>query len=124
MRDRIGSVNSTRKITEAMKMVAAAKVRKAQDAVINSRPFSESLVKILFAINTKLAGQEVDVPLCQKRTVKSVRPKPLHAPNCAPRTTRAINPMRDTRWRFQRRSSGRRGFGWDAPVLFWHSVDG
>ena len=74
MRDRIGSVNSTRKITEAMKLVAAAKVRKAQDAVINSRPFSESLVKILFAINTKLAGQDVDVPLCAKRTVKAVRP--------------------------------------------------
>jgi len=46
MRDRIASVNSTRKITEAMKLVAAAKVRRAQDAVINARPFSESLVKV------------------------------------------------------------------------------
>ena len=41
MRDRIASVNSTKKITSAMKLVAAAKVRRAQDAVINARPFSE-----------------------------------------------------------------------------------
>ena len=72
MRDRITSVNSTRKITEAMKLVAAAKVRRAQDAVINARPFSESLVKVLFAINTRLAGEDIDVPLCAVRPVKSV----------------------------------------------------
>ena len=72
MRDRIASVNSTKKITSAMKLVAAAKVRRAQDAVINARPFSESLVKVLFAINTRLAGEDVDVPLCASRPVKSV----------------------------------------------------
>merc|ERR1711966_65262 len=72
MRDRIASVNSTKKITSAMKLVAAAKVRRAQDAVINARPFSESLVKVLFAINSRLAGEDIDVPLCQVRPVKSV----------------------------------------------------
>merc|ERR1711990_1115581 len=72
MRDRIASVNGTKKITEAMKLVAAAKVRRAQDAVINARPFSESLVKVLFAINTRLAGEDVDVPLCNVRPVKTV----------------------------------------------------
>jgi F-type H+-transporting ATPase subunit gamma len=72
MRDRIASVNSTKKITSAMKLVAAAKVRRAQDAVINARPFSESLVKVLFAINTRLAGEDVDVPLCASRPVKTV----------------------------------------------------
>ena len=46
VRDRIGSVKNTQKITEAMKLVAAAKVRRAQDAVINSRPFTENLVKV------------------------------------------------------------------------------
>jgi hypothetical protein len=45
LRDRIGSVNNTRKITDAMKLVAAAKVRRAQEAVVNGRPFSENLVK-------------------------------------------------------------------------------
>mmetsp|Transcript_14083 Transcript_14083/g.33742 ORF Transcript_14083/g.33742 Transcript_14083/m.33742 type:complete len:384 (+) Transcript_14083:191-1342(+) len=72
MRDRIDSVKSTRKITEAMKLVAAAKVRRAQDAVINARPFSEALVKVLFAINTRLAGEQIDVPLCSVRPVKTV----------------------------------------------------
>ena len=46
-RDRIDSVKNTQKITEAMKLVAAAKVRRAQDAVINGRPFAENLVKVL-----------------------------------------------------------------------------
>ena len=72
MRDRIASVGSTKKITDAMKLVAAAKVRKAQDAVINARPFSEQLVKVLFAINGKLQGEDVDAPLCAVRPVKSV----------------------------------------------------
>jgi ATP synthase F1 gamma subunit len=46
VRDRIGSVKNTKKITEAMKLVAAAKVRRAQEAVVNGRPFSENLVKV------------------------------------------------------------------------------
>lgn len=46
IRDRIGSVKNTQKITEAMKLVAAAKVRRAQAAVINGRPFSENLIKV------------------------------------------------------------------------------
>lgn len=50
VRDRIGSVKNTQKITEAMKLVAAAKVRRAQDAVINSRPFTENLVKVRYVL--------------------------------------------------------------------------
>ena len=46
LRDRIDSVQNTKKITEAMKLVAAAKVRRAQDAVVNGRPFAENLVKV------------------------------------------------------------------------------
>lgn len=45
-RDRITSIKNTQKITDAMKLVAAAKVRRAQDAVVNGRPFSENLVKV------------------------------------------------------------------------------
>ena len=45
-RDRIQSVKNTQKITDAMKLVAAAKVRRAQDAVVNGRPFAENLVKV------------------------------------------------------------------------------
>ena len=46
LKGRIESVKNTQKITEAMKLVAAAKVRRAQDAVINGRPFAENLVKV------------------------------------------------------------------------------
>ena len=46
LKTRIGSVTNTKKITEAMKLVAAAKVRRAQEAVVNGRPFSENLVKV------------------------------------------------------------------------------
>ena len=47
LKGRIDSVKNTMKITDAMKLVAAAKVRRAQDAVVNGRPFAENLVKVL-----------------------------------------------------------------------------
>jgi F-type H+-transporting ATPase subunit gamma len=79
LRDRIGSVKSTKKITDAMKLVAAAKVRRAQAAVLGARPFSENLVKVLFAVNSRLAGEDVeDHPLASVRPVKSAR-SPLSA---------------------------------------------
>ena len=43
VRNRITSVNSTKQITSAMKMVSAAKLRKAQDAITRMRPYSEKL---------------------------------------------------------------------------------
>lgn len=71
VRDRIASVKNTQKITEAMKLVAAAKVRRAQTAVINGRPFSENLVKVLYGVNQRLRLEDVESPLCQIRSVKS-----------------------------------------------------
>ena len=47
VRTRIRTVKSTQQITKAMKMVAASKLRKAQDAIIQLRPFSEKLCEIL-----------------------------------------------------------------------------
>jgi len=44
---RIGSVKSTQKITKAMKMVAAAKLRRAQDAAEAGRPYAEELTKVM-----------------------------------------------------------------------------
>lgn len=72
MRDRIGSVKNTQKITEAMKLVAAAKVRRAQEAVVNGRPFSENLVKVLYGVNQRLRMEDVDSPLVDVRPVKTV----------------------------------------------------
>ncbi|KAL7130282.1 hypothetical protein ABFS83_13G123800 [Erythranthe nasuta] len=72
LRDRIVSVTNTKKITEAMKLVAAAKVRRAQEAVVNARPFSETLVEVLYNINEQLQIEDVDIPLTKIRPVKKV----------------------------------------------------
>lgn len=72
LRGRIDSVTNTKKITEAMKLVAAAKVRRAQEAVVNARPFSETLVEVLYSINEQLQNEDVDVPLTSLRPVKKV----------------------------------------------------
>ena len=47
LRKRISSVKSTQKITKAMKMVAAAKLRRAQERAISGRPYSEKLNTII-----------------------------------------------------------------------------
>ena len=43
IRNRITSVKSTRQITKAMKMVAAAKLRRAKDAILKTRPYAQLL---------------------------------------------------------------------------------
>ncbi|KAK9673792.1 hypothetical protein RND81_12G190200 [Saponaria officinalis] len=72
LRERISSVKNTQKIAEAMKLVAAAKIRRAQEAVLSGRPFSEALVEMLYHINESLQLEDVDVPLASVRTVKKV----------------------------------------------------
>merc|ERR1711881_119764 len=72
LRDRMESVKNTKKITDAMKLVAAAKVRRAQEAVINGRPFSENLVKVLYGVNQRAQNEDLDTPLTNIRSVISV----------------------------------------------------
>ncbi|KAG0474125.1 hypothetical protein HPP92_015407 [Vanilla planifolia] len=72
IRDRIDSVKKTQKITEAMKLIAAAKVRRAQEAVVSGRPFSETLVEVLFNINEQLQDEDIDVPLTAVRPVRKI----------------------------------------------------
>lgn len=72
IRDRIKSVKNTRKITEAMRLVAAAKVRRAQDQVNASRPFADRLAQVFFRLQTRLKLEEVDLPLLASRPVKRV----------------------------------------------------
>jgi len=72
LRTRIASIKNTQKITQAMKLVAAAKVRRAQDAVIRSRPFSENLEKVLGGLIERLKNEPLDFPLLQERETKSV----------------------------------------------------
>merc|ERR1719181_1954788 len=72
LRDRVGSVKNTKKITSAMKLVAAAKVRRAQEAVLRSRPFSETLERILGGLLQRLKTEALDIPLLEARTAKKV----------------------------------------------------
>jgi F-type H+-transporting ATPase subunit gamma len=72
IRDRIKSVNNTKKITSAMKLVAAAKVRRAQDSVLATRPFSETLQSVFGGLIERLGGEAVDVPLLQQREIGKV----------------------------------------------------
>jgi F-type H+-transporting ATPase subunit gamma len=58
IRNRIGSVKNTRQITKAMKMVAAAKLRRAQDAVLRTRPYAQLLEKALGEIAARAATEE------------------------------------------------------------------
>ncbi len=72
IRDRIVSVKNTRKITEAMRLVAAAKVRRAQDQVLKSRPFADKLARVLENIQSRVQFEAVDSPLLSKREVMSI----------------------------------------------------
>jgi len=58
LKNRIDSVKSTRKITSAMKMVAAAKLRRAQDAAESARAYSERMDTVLRSLSGSFAGQE------------------------------------------------------------------
>ena len=58
IRNRIASVASTQKITSAMKMVSAAKLRKAQQAVLQMRPYSDKLQEILQNVSNGLESNE------------------------------------------------------------------
>lgn len=70
LRRRITSVGSTMKITSAMKMVSAAKLKKAQDAIQNMRPYSNKLSEILSNVSASLSIDEN--PFAQQREVKKV----------------------------------------------------
>ena len=60
IRTRISSVKSTRQITSAMKMVAAAKLRKAQDKIVKLRPYASKLHEILVGLTQSLDDYEDD----------------------------------------------------------------
>ncbi|TKY46894.1 ATP synthase gamma chain [Spatholobus suberectus] len=72
LRERIQTVRTAQKITEAMKLVAAARVRRAQEAVVNGRPFSSALAAVLNDITRRLQNDDVSTPLTETRPVKNV----------------------------------------------------
>lgn len=69
IRNRISSVSSTMQITSAMKMVSAAKLKKAQDAITAMRPYSNKLTEILQSLSSSI---DSDNKYAQKRKVTKV----------------------------------------------------
>jgi F-type H+-transporting ATPase subunit gamma len=71
IRNRITSVSSTMQITSAMKMVSAAKLKKAQDAITAMRPYAEKLTELLQNLSATLDG-DVGEEFTTQREVKNV----------------------------------------------------
>ncbi len=70
IRTQIGSIKNTQKITRAMEMVAAAKMRKAQDRMLASRPYAEKMRQVIGHLS--LAHPEQKHPFLERREVKAV----------------------------------------------------
>jgi len=71
IRNRITSVSSTMQITSAMKMVSAAKLKKAQDAITAMRPYAEKLTELLQNLSTTLDG-DIGGEFTTQRDIKKV----------------------------------------------------
>lgn len=71
IRGRISSISSTMQITRAMKMVSAAKLKKAQDAIVMLRPYSEKLQELIQNVNSSSDPDQISI-YAQKREVKRV----------------------------------------------------
>lgn len=71
VRARIASVTSTRKITSAMRMVAAAKLRRAQDTIAGYLPYEQKLTSMLADFLAFSSG-DLNIPLAENRVVKRV----------------------------------------------------
>lgn len=71
VKTRIASVNSTRKITSAMKMVASSKLHRAQQAIESMRPYERQLTRIMSTFVGSMEG-EVDTAYAAQRDVKRV----------------------------------------------------
>jgi len=71
IRNRISSVSSTMQITSAMKMVSAAKLKKAQDSITAMRPYSDKLTELLQGLSASLPEGAESV-YSEQREVKNV----------------------------------------------------
>lgn len=71
VRNRISSVQSTQQITKAMKMVSAAKLRRAQESILQMRPYAQKLQEMLSNIVSNIEGG-TDMKLAEERPVEKV----------------------------------------------------
>ena len=72
IRNRITSVSSTMQITSAMKMVSAAKLKKATDAISQMRPYSDKLTELIQNLSTSFKSGDNDNPYTRIRPVKKI----------------------------------------------------
>lgn len=72
IRKRIASVKNTQKITRAMKMVAAARLRRAQQAITELRPYAQKTLEVLSSVAARAASDDVVHPLLVRREPKHV----------------------------------------------------
>jgi F-type H+-transporting ATPase subunit gamma len=70
IRKRISSIRNTQQITKAMKMVSAAKLRRAQEAVLGARPYAEKMSALLQNLSSRVSSEAH--PLLQRREEKRV----------------------------------------------------
>lgn len=70
IRDRIRSVENTSKVTKAMELVAASKMRRAQDRAFSARPYAEQMRKVLAMLSGATGDGETLHPLLEEREVK------------------------------------------------------
>jgi F-type H+-transporting ATPase subunit gamma len=72
VRSRIASVNTTSQITKAMKLVSASKLKRAQDRIIQMRPYSEKLNYILGNIMDALKGDDISLKVNTRRDARNI----------------------------------------------------
>jgi F-type H+-transporting ATPase subunit gamma len=119
IRNRIGSVKSTRQITKAMKMVSAAKLRRAQDAILKTRPYAQLLEQTLGRVAARAAADEVVAhPLLAPRAQRTAEVVVITSDrglaggfnaNIARRTQRFVVENADRYERIQLATIGRKG---------------
>jgi F-type H+-transporting ATPase subunit gamma len=119
IRTRIGSVKSTRQITKAMKMVAAAKLRRAQDAILKTRPYAMLLEQTLSRVASRAAAEEtVAHPLLAPRAQRTAEVVVVTSDrglaggfnsNIARRTQRFLTESSDRFERIELATVGRKG---------------
>jgi len=119
IRNRIGSVKSTRQITKAMKMVSAAKLRRAQDAILKTRPYAQLLDQTLSRLAARAAAEEVVAhPLLAPRAARSAEVVVVTSDrglaggfnsNIARRTQRFVTENAERYERIQLSTIGRKG---------------
>jgi F-type H+-transporting ATPase subunit gamma len=72
VKGRISSVKSTQQITKAMKMVAAAKLRRAQDRIIMMRPYAERLSRVMRNVSSSVDTNTIENPYAEERPLNNV----------------------------------------------------